>query len=229
MVYRRVVIEEEHQEKNNNDQPEQPEQSEPQVESVEEEADNTSTGVEDSITVRKGKRNAPRPARYAGCVNTYNIDYVAYALAVGDDIGSDDPKTYKEAALLKSEFEMKDLGAAKKILDSDYGGDLVKRRSLTCFIFTLFRCVGLKVEKPALLCDSRSALSLAKNLVYHERTKHIDVRLNFIRDVLEKYRKETTKRDTEEPLAVGEIPSQGGDCCLSDLDLAIYYPKYNGG
>ncbi|GKC87243.1 hypothetical protein Tco_1147892, partial [Tanacetum coccineum] len=38
-------------------------------------------------------------------------------------------------------------------------------------------------------------------------------------------RKETSKRDTEEPLAVREIPSQGGDCCLSDLDLAIYYPK----
>nr|GEV40152.1 retrovirus-related Pol polyprotein from transposon TNT 1-94 [Tanacetum cinerariifolium] len=51
--------------------------------------------------VNDGKRNAPRPARYAGCVNTYDIDYVAYALAVGDDIGSDDPKTYKEAMASK--------------------------------------------------------------------------------------------------------------------------------
>nr|GEU40920.1 retrotransposon protein, putative, Ty1-copia subclass [Tanacetum cinerariifolium] len=435
------------------------------VEPVEEEADNTGTGVEGSIAVRKGKRNVPSPARYAGCVNTYDIDSVAYALAsleknktwdhvtlsngvkpVGckwvlnrkEGIPGVEPARFKVRlvakgfsqkegidyhevfspvvkhktirillamvgefnpeleqldvksafvhgnleewiymsqsegfnnsrreqvsgdsyvylllyvddmliaaknmtmindlkALLKSKFEMKDLGAAKKMLVlllaahfkldqstipgidkevkymndsifkcngksygasniclvydgkghgdglvsyvySDYGGDLVKRRSLTCFIFNLFGCavswkstlkptvalstneveymsmtegikeciwlhglvqsLGLKVKKPALFCDTQSALSLAKNLVYHERTKYIDVRLNFIRDVLEEdmfsiqkiatehnpadmltkalptEKKETTKTDTEEPLAVREIPSQGGD------------------
>nr|GEW30118.1 retrotransposon protein, putative, Ty1-copia subclass [Tanacetum cinerariifolium] len=97
----RVVIKEEHQEKNNTDQPEKLEQIEPQVKPVEKEADNTGTGVEDSIAVRKRKRNAPRPARYAGCVNTYDIDSMVYALAVGDDIGSDDSKTYKEAVASK--------------------------------------------------------------------------------------------------------------------------------
>ncbi|RVW35322.1 Retrovirus-related Pol polyprotein from transposon TNT 1-94 [Vitis vinifera] len=109
--------------------------------------------------------------------------------------------------------------------DSDHGGDLMKRRSLTCYIFTLFGCaiswraslqptvalstteaeymsltegvkegmwlngflgsLGLNLSKPVIYCDSQSALCLAKNLVYHERTKHIDVRLNFIRDVIE--------------------------------------------
>ena len=33
-------------------------------------------------------------------------------------------------------------------------------------------------------CDSMSAICLAKNQVYHERTKHIDVRLHFIREIL---------------------------------------------
>nr|GEY10739.1 retrovirus-related Pol polyprotein from transposon TNT 1-94 [Tanacetum cinerariifolium] len=115
--------------------------------------------------------------------------------------------------------------------DSNYDGDLVKRKSLTCFIFTLYGCavswkstlqpaVALSTTKAEYMSmtegiKDQSALSLAKNLVYHKRTKHIDVRLNFIRDVLEEDRKETTKRDNEEPLTVGEIPSQGGDCCLS--------------
>ena len=109
--------------------------------------------------------------------------------------------------------------------DSDYDGDLLRRRSLTCYVFTLFRCAiswkatlqsivalstteveymslteGVKegiwlhglvdslildMQKPIIYCDSQSALSLAKNLVYHERSKHIDVRLNFIRDIIE--------------------------------------------
>ena len=109
--------------------------------------------------------------------------------------------------------------------DSIYGGDFLRRRSLTCYIYTLYGCavswkatlqhtvalstteaeymsltegvkegmwlfglldnLGLDVQKPVIFCDSQSALNLAKNPVYHERSKHIDVRLNFIRDVIE--------------------------------------------
>ena len=34
-------------------------------------------------------------------------------------------------------------------------------------------------------CDSQSAIHLAKNQVYHARTKHIDVRYHFVREILE--------------------------------------------
>jgi hypothetical protein len=37
-----------------------------------------------------------------------------------------------------------------------------------------------------LLCDSTSAISIAKNLVLHSRTKHIEVRYHFLRDNVEK-------------------------------------------
>lgn len=34
-------------------------------------------------------------------------------------------------------------------------------------------------------CDSQSAIHLAKNQVHHGRTKHIDVRYHFIREIIE--------------------------------------------
>jgi len=37
---------------------------------------------------------------------------------------------------------------------------------------------------PTIFCDSQSAICLTKNQMYHERTKHIDVRYHFIRDVV---------------------------------------------
>ncbi|KAH9769620.1 hypothetical protein KPL71_012083 [Citrus sinensis] len=41
---------------------------------------------------------------------------------------------------------------------------------------------GLKQDSVCIGCDSSSAIQLNKNPKYHERTKHIDVRLHFIRD-----------------------------------------------
>ena len=35
-----------------------------------------------------------------------------------------------------------------------------------------------------LYCDSQSAIHLSKNSMFHERTKHIDVRLHFVRDII---------------------------------------------
>jgi hypothetical protein len=37
-----------------------------------------------------------------------------------------------------------------------------------------------------LMCDSTSAISVAKNPVLHSRTKHIEVRYHFLRDNVEK-------------------------------------------
>jgi hypothetical protein len=101
-------------------------------------------------------------------------------------------------------------------VDSDYAGDLDKRRSLTGFVFTLSGCaiswkatlqsivllstteaeymaateavkeaiwlrglvsdLGLKQDETVVFCDSQSSIHLTKNQMYHERTKHIDVR-----------------------------------------------------
>ena len=45
--------------------------------------------------------------------------------------------------------------------------------------------LGLQQERYLLYCDSQSAIHLSKNLTFHSRSKHIDVRYHWIHDVLE--------------------------------------------
>ena len=47
------------------------------------------------------------------------------------------------------------------------------------------RNLGIEQKSVNLWCDSQSAIHLAKNQVHHARTKHIDVRYHFLRDVIE--------------------------------------------
>ncbi|MGI4421791.1 Ty1/Copia family ribonuclease HI, partial [Klebsiella pneumoniae] len=44
--------------------------------------------------------------------------------------------------------------------------------------------LGIDQEHVDVYCDSQSAICLAKNQVHHSRTKHIDVRFHFIREIL---------------------------------------------
>ena len=45
--------------------------------------------------------------------------------------------------------------------------------------------LGIKDDVPMLHCDSLSAIQLARNPVYHSKTKHVDVKYHFIREMLE--------------------------------------------
>ena len=46
--------------------------------------------------------------------------------------------------------------------------------------------LGIEQDLLKINCDSMRAIYLAKNRVYHARTKHIDVRFHFIREILMK-------------------------------------------
>jgi hypothetical protein len=41
------------------------------------------------------------------------------------------------------------------------------------------------LERVPLMCDNTSAISIAKNLAFHKRMKHLEVRHHFLRDHVE--------------------------------------------
>jgi hypothetical protein len=61
-----------------------------------------------------------------------------------------------------------------------------------------------KVEDPTpIFCDNQSAISMSKNPVFHGRSKHIELRHNYIRDMVQ--RKEINLeyiKTTEQPADV---------------------------
>ena len=132
-------------------------------------------------------------------------------------------------------------GITSKIIsyvDSDFAGDLDKRRSTTGFVFTLYGGavswkaslqpvvalstteaeyialaeavkeakwlsgivseLGLNQDTIPICCDSSSAIQLSKNSKYHERTKHVDIRLHFIREEIERGAVDVVKISTED-------------------------------
>ena len=55
--------------------------------------------------------------------------------------------------------------------------------------------------KAILKCDNQSAIHLTKNQAHHERTKHIDIRYHFIKEILEIKEIDLIKVATEENVA----------------------------
>jgi len=49
-----------------------------------------------------------------------------------------------------------------------------------------------------LLCDSQSAIYLTKDKMFHERTKHIDIKYHFVRDVIDDGKLKVCKINTHD-------------------------------
>ncbi|KAK9181573.1 hypothetical protein WN944_024711 [Citrus x changshan-huyou] len=108
-------------------------------------------------------------------------------------------------------------------VDSDFTGDLDKRKSTTGYVFTLAGAAVSWVSKlqtvvalstteaeymaatqackKAILIQSQSALHIARNLAFDSRTKHIGVQYHFVREVVEDGSVDLQKIHTKENLA----------------------------
>ncbi|CAM8887237.1 unnamed protein product [Rhodiola kirilowii] len=60
---------------------------------------------------------------------------------------------------------------------------------------------GVKQKEMILYCDNMSAISISKNPVQHSRTKHIDIRHHFIRELVEQKVVTPTHVTTDKQLA----------------------------
>jgi hypothetical protein len=56
-------------------------------------------------------------------------------------------------------------------------------------------------EPATIFVDNKSAIQLSKNPVFHERTKHIDLRFHFIRHITEQGKVNVEYTRTEDQLA----------------------------
>lgn len=53
------------------------------------------------------------------------------------------------------------------------------------WLLGLTKDLGTVQKNVEVFCDSQSAICLAKNQVHHGRTKHIDVRFHFVREIVD--------------------------------------------
>lgn len=98
--------------------------------------------------------------------------YTGFVFKIGNSVVSWESRKQKTVALSSTEAEYMGLSdACKEAL----------------FIRTLFNeCLNLKCIL-TLYNDNQSAQKLCENSMFHARTKHIDIRHHFIRDIINKH------------------------------------------
>ena len=91
------------------------------------------------------------------------------------------------------------------VAQSSCEAEYVAATSATCQGIWLSRLIGeilgKEADRSVLLIDNQSAIALCKNPVFHERSKHIDVRYHLVRNCVEKKKLAVEYVKTEEQLA----------------------------
>ncbi|XP_019186527.1 PREDICTED: uncharacterized protein LOC109181229 [Ipomoea nil] len=97
----------------------------------------------------------------------------------------------------------------------------------------LLHDLKVSVTKPAVLfCDSKSAVAIAENYVFHERTKHIEIDCHVVREKVTKGLIKLLSVSTKNQTADGftkPLPTSLFHCFINKLGIQnLYAPAYRG-
>ena len=126
-----------------------------------------------SIARNRPRRKIRKPARFD--------DTIAYAFPLIDGV----PNDYKDATQSPDRLHWQE-GMNQEIasLEINQTWDLVQLSKEAIWMHGLINDLGILQEHIDVFCDSQSDICLSKNQVHHARTKHIDVRFHFIREII---------------------------------------------
>ncbi|GJR44195.1 hypothetical protein Tco_1312298 [Tanacetum coccineum] len=82
-----------------------------------------------------------------------------------------------------------------------YGRDQGKHVDVDGFVDVDYAKDPDKDRSVVVICDNQGAIHLSRNAMFHERTKHINMRYHFIRDIVESREIEVAKMDTKDNAA----------------------------
>nr|GEU73396.1 hypothetical protein [Tanacetum cinerariifolium] len=159
--------------------------------------------------------------------------------------------------LLRKEFDMKELGLARRYLvpyanavgslmylmvctrpDITYAVSIVSRylanpgKNHWETVKWILKYLKGTVDVVVVNCDNQSAIHLSRNAMFHERTKHIKVRYHFIREIVESKEIKVAKIGTKDNAAGAFTKVVPGDAGGSGLELATQLAnllQQNGG